>query len=150
MKSEIEVEHKELAEPGGSVSSIVGSALSVVCAASHVRPIPRPEIDRDLERLSFLERVAEVLRYSIARLEYSISATGELRAWFKGSLSLALLLAIPAVLIMPVLTAIFGTFVTWSGFFAAFAENLFWGAVYLIATAFLVCLIPLVLRLMRD
>jgi hypothetical protein len=150
MKSDIALQRKDLAERGSITSSILGSAVNAVCTASQVRPVCRPAVDRDLERLSFVERVAEVLRYSILRLEYSLSATGELRAWFKGSLSLALLLAIPAVLIMPVLTLIFGTFVTWSSFFATIAENLFWGTVYLIATVLIVSLIPVLIRLVRS
>jgi len=101
-----------------------GTLVAALRAAARPVPLEPPQINPDLTGLSALERSAEVLRYSACRLEYWLSPRGELRAWLKLNLLLALLLAVPAVLVGPVLTYCFWTAATWSQFLLATAVNI--------------------------
>ena len=64
--------------------------------------IPSPRVDPQLVRLSVIERLAEVLRYTLQRAEHWLSPGGTLRALLRLSLRLALLTGIPACIIGPV------------------------------------------------
>ena len=64
--------------------------------------IPSPRVDPHLVRLSVIERLAEVLRYTLRRAEHWLSPGGTLRAVLRLSLMLALLTGIPACTIGPV------------------------------------------------
>jgi len=64
--------------------------------------IPSPRVDPQLVRLSVIERLAEVLRYTLQRAEHWLSPGGTLRAVLRLSLMLALLTGIPACIIGPV------------------------------------------------
>ena len=64
--------------------------------------IPSPRVDPHLARLSVIERLAEVLRYTLLRAEHWLSPGGTLRAVLRLSFKLALLTGIPAYTIGPV------------------------------------------------
>ena len=64
--------------------------------------IPSPRVDPQLVRLSVIERLAEVLLYTLRRAEHWLSPGGTLRAVLRLSLRLALLTGIPACIIGPV------------------------------------------------
>ncbi len=98
------------------------------------RPIPvkPPELDSHLESLSGVERVAEVLRFTVLSVEAAISPRGSLRAWLKLNVLGALVLAIPAMLVVPVITYLLNGFSTWSQFLAQIANNLLQAAVSLV------------------
>ena len=64
--------------------------------------IPTPRVDPQLVRLSVIERLAEVMRYTLRRAEHWLSPGGTLRAVLRLSLKLALLTGIPACTIGPV------------------------------------------------
>lgn len=64
--------------------------------------IPAPRVDPQLVRLSVIERLAEVLLYTLRRAEHWLSPGGTLRALLRLSLKLALLTGIPACIIGPV------------------------------------------------
>lgn len=102
------------------------------------QPPPPPRLDRDVDTLPTIERVAEVTRFNVLALEQAISPNGGLRAWLKLNVLVALVLAIPAVLVVPVVTYLLGGFATWSVFLAQIAENL-------LRTAVMVFLIVLVI-----
>jgi hypothetical protein len=50
-----------------------------------------------------LERAAKVLCYQIHQLEYALFPAGELRAWLRICLRICLILALPALFVMPTL-----------------------------------------------
>lgn len=101
-----------------------GTMVAALHAAAQPVPLERPQIDADLTALSALERSAEVIRYSACRLEYWLSPRGELRAWFRLNLLLAIFLAVPMVLVAPVLTYCLLTAATWSQYLLATAVNI--------------------------
>src|SRR5436190_200688 len=67
-------------------------------------PLPPPQVDPGLAHFTALERSAEVFRYGLNRLEYWISPKGWLRQWLLLNIRMALLLAIPSVLVVPLIT----------------------------------------------
>jgi len=129
--------------PPRSIISSIGGTLR---ASYDPRPIAKPTVDQQLATLPAIPRIAEVCRYTLAKLEYSLSAGGGLRAWFKLNLLIALLIAIPALLVMPVVTLVLGTFATWTDFIARAAINIFWATLAIIATAALITGALLVFR----
>jgi hypothetical protein len=101
-------------------------------------PVAPPTLDSNLEALSGIERVAEVLRFSALSVENAISPHGGLRAWLKLNLLVALVLAIPAVLVVPVITYLLSGFSTWAQFLAAIANNLLSAAVSMVGMVLVV------------
>ena len=112
-----------------SIPASVGRALMLAW-----RPIPiePPALDSHLETLSGVERVAEVLRFNVLSIEAAISPHGGLRAWLKLNVLATLTLAIPAMLVVPVITYLLSGFSTWSLFLAEIANNLLQTAVSMV------------------
>lgn len=117
------------AVPATSISARISGALM---HAWRPAPVAPPTLDSHLETLSSVERVAEVLRYSALSVESEISPQGGLRAWLKLNLLVALILAIPAVLVVPVITYLLSGFSTWAQFLTAIANNLLNAAVSMV------------------
>ncbi len=76
-------------------------------------PLSEPVVDQDLPQLSAIERSAEVVCFTWRRFEYWISPRGILREWFKFNLRLALGLAVPALLVAPLVTLALQQFNVW-------------------------------------
>lgn len=104
------------------------------------RPIPvePPALDSHIETLSGVERVAEVLRFNVLTIEAAISPHGGLRAWLKLNVLVALVLAIPAILVVPVITYLLSGFSTWSQFLAEIANNLLQAAISMVGMVLVV------------
>lgn len=98
-------------------------------AAWQPKTIPPPKVDPDLTKLAGIERSAEVLRYMGLQLEYALSADGGLRAWLQLNVLACCILAIPTLLVVPVVTWLLSAFTTWSGFLFRTALNLFYTAI---------------------
>ena len=107
-----------------SATSLPARISRALMHAWRPAPVAPPTLDSYLETLSGIERVAEVLRFSALSVENAISPHGGLRAWLKLNLLVALVLAIPAVLVVPVITYLLSGFSTWAQFLAAIANNL--------------------------
>ena len=117
-----------------SASARPGLAGTILVALRRAwRPTPPnpPRIDPDLTSLSALPRVTEALRYSILEFERAISPNGGLRAWAQLNVLVALVLAIPALLLIPVGTLLLSGFATWSQFLREIFVNLLVAAVAL-------------------
>ena len=69
-------------------------------------------------RFVSLERSAEVFRYGFNRLEYWLSPKGWLREWVRFNIRLALLLAVPSFLVVPLVTYMLGQLSIWSAMLA--------------------------------
>jgi hypothetical protein len=91
---------------------------SLVLQQWNPKPLPPPRVDPALPQFNALERSAEVFRYSANRLEYWISPSGWLREWLRFNIRLALLLAIPSLLVVPLITFALGQLSVWSDMLA--------------------------------
>ena len=98
-------------------------------------PLAMPAPVETLSGLGFMERSAVALAYQVLRLEYVLSPAGHLRAWALVSLKIGLLLAIPAILVVPPVTWILAGMATWSAHLAAIALNLLLALVYIVLFA---------------
>lgn len=87
-------------------------------------PIAPPTVDPSLPQLSGIERSAEVIRHSLLTAEYWIAPNGWLRAWFRLNIRLAVIVAIPAFLIVPLVTFALGQFSNWASLIAQTSTNL--------------------------
>lgn len=95
-------------------------------------PVPVPAVDPELARLGFVPRSAEVIRYQVMRAEHALSPGGGLRCWLKLNVLLALGLAIPAILLVPPMTAVLVAFSAWAGYLAAATLSLLLALIYII------------------
>jgi hypothetical protein len=94
-----------------------------------------PCVAQDLPQLSFLERSAAALSWQALRLEYALSPSGYLRAWAMLCMKTAIVLGIPAVLIVPVVTIIMTGIATWTALLATAALNMLLALVYVVLIA---------------
>ncbi|TLD71663.1 hypothetical protein FEM03_05865 [Phragmitibacter flavus] len=99
--------------PPSSLPTQPAGLKSLVTPHWSPQPLPPPRVDVELSKLSLLERAAEVLRYMFTKAEYWVSPGGALREWVKLNLRLGLLIAIPAVLVAPVVTLFLGQLSAW-------------------------------------
>lgn len=88
------------------------------------KEMERPVVRGDLFRLGPVERVAEVIRYSLRRAEYWVSPNGWLCEWFRLNLWIAIVLAIPAILVAPLSAHLLDQMETGTGRMAGIAQNL--------------------------
>ena len=88
------------------------------------RPVERPTVAPDLVRMDPVVRSAEVLRYSVRRTEFWLSPMGGLREWFRLNLWIAILLAIPAIVIIPVASYLLTQLAAGTGQLSEIARNL--------------------------
>jgi hypothetical protein len=78
-------------------------------------PVKEPQVDPDLPKLSGLARAAEALRYAVLRTEHWLCPGGKLREWARLNGKLSALLAIPALLVLPLITFVLWQIATWVG-----------------------------------
>ena len=99
-------------------------ARQIVIKRWQPEPLAIPEVDRDLPRLNAIERSAEVLRFSLHQFEYWLSPGGSLREWIRFNLRLALGLAVPGLLVAPLVTLALRQIDTWIEFITKTTSNL--------------------------
>lgn len=121
--------------PALTLPARISRALMLAWNPSRIK---LPELDPHLEALPPVERVSEVLRFSVLSVEAAISPNGGLRAWLKLNVLVALVLAIPAALVVPVITYLLSGFSTWSQFLAEIANNLLQATASLVGMVFVV------------
>lgn len=112
-------------EEGEITSSLSQRTTSqpVVCKLWSPRPLPLPSIDPEFRTMGWLERSAEVTRFSLLCLEYWVSQSGILREWLRLNLWVAMFLFAAAILIIPAATAVVGGAVEFTGLFERMVEN---------------------------
>ena len=98
--------------------------LARFLAAWTPTPIPKPQIDPQLDELTMLQRIAEVCRYACLRLEYAVSSGGTLRAWVRVNLMVFLTGIVPALLVVPLLTLLASEFTSFTGYLLQASRNL--------------------------
>lgn len=88
------------------------------------QPLSTPQVDPTFMQMGQVQRTTEALRYSVLKLEYWLSPHGNLREWLRWNTTVAIILSIPALLIVPVITWLLGQFATWSALLVQIASNL--------------------------
>ena len=83
-----------------------------------------PQVAPAFTQTDQIQRATEVLRYSVLKFEYWLSPNGNLREWLRWNTSVAIILSIPTLLIVPVITWLLGQFATWSALLVQIASNL--------------------------
>lgn len=100
------------------------SWLAPIRAIWNPSKLESPRVDPLLTELNPLQRSAESLRYSTLKTEYWMSAGGTLREWFKINCCIAVVLGIPALLVVPVVTYLLIQFTSWTALLVQIAKNL--------------------------
>ena len=77
------------------------------------KPLPVPVVDMDLPHLTAVERSAEVCRFILNKLEYALSPLGDLREFIKLNMRLAISIAIPVLMVAPLVTMAITQFKAW-------------------------------------
>ena len=77
------------------------------------KPLPVPVVDIELPHLTAIERSAEVCRFILNKLEFALSPLGHLREFIKLNIRLALCIAIPVLLVAPLVTMAITQFKVW-------------------------------------
>lgn len=122
------------------------SLFAALKSASRSVPLSLPRVDTSLADLSPLRRSAEVLRYQLLRFEYALSPEGSLRAWLKLNLLVGLLLAIPALLVVPIVTALLGAFASWTAFLLQAVLNVLYAFIAIVSMVGLTLVLGWLLR----
>ena len=68
------------------------------------KPLSAPVVDTELPHLSGIERAAEVMRFILRKLEHWMSPSGRLREFTKMNARLAFAIAVPVILVAPLVT----------------------------------------------
>lgn len=114
-------------------ASIGSSILNLIRTTWNPQPLPVPAIDPDLEELPVFERITEVLRYQLLQIEYGLSNRGGLREWARVVMVLSLVLAIPAILVVPLVTIFISAAVTWTAMLFLIAKSILFALLTAIA-----------------
>ena len=132
MADEDKITRIEHTEKPGIVRKVWGHVVSVW------RPMPldEPVPDENLDEYDFLTRAAEALKYQVLRIEYNLSSGGRLRNWLKLNMLAFLILAIPALLILPPLAAIMSGVASITGYIMLAIKNItlavLWGVLLIV------------------
>jgi hypothetical protein len=87
-------------------------------------PIAKPRIDSQLTQRHPIERAAIILTYWCLKAEHFVSPGGSLREWFRLNAYVALFVAVPTFIIVPIITVLLTQFVTWTALLARIIKNL--------------------------
>lgn len=98
--------------------------LNLIRSHWHPQPVETPTVAEDLPRLSPVERSAESVCYGVKRLEHWVSPSGTIREWLRFNFWVAGMLAIPSLLVVPLMTYLLGSFASWTGFLVKIVGNL--------------------------
>lgn len=107
--------------PSSVITAEADRSMSVKLQPTAIHP---PRVDPMLTRLDHLPRAAEVLRYTVQRMEHWLSPQGLLREWFRRNLRLALAVTLPLLLFAPAMTLLLTHATQWSAQLLDVAGNL--------------------------
>lgn len=71
-------------------------------------PLDPPAVNSQMVKQPWFVRSSETIQYTVRRLEYALSPSGRLRQWLKLNLLIAVVLAVPLLLFLPLLAFAFG------------------------------------------
>ena len=72
-------------------------------------------VDHELPHLNGIERAAEVIRFIVTTLEHWLSPSGQLREFVKMNARLAIAIAVPVVIVAPLVTLALEQLKGWVG-----------------------------------
>ena len=90
----------------------------------HPAQVSKPTVDPELAQLNHVQLSVEVFRHSALSAEWFLCPSGTLREWLRLNIVAALIIGIPAVVIVPIVTYLLGQFVTWTELLVRIAKNL--------------------------
>lgn len=114
------------------------------------KPVSIPLVDRELPKLTAVERSAEVLRYMWHRFEFWISPKGNLREFIRLNVRLALLLAIPALTVAPLITLALEQLQIWIALLTQAVSGFILLPLSVMLSIFLVCGMLYIIRTLLD
>jgi hypothetical protein len=100
-----------------------GQQLLTTLEPSELTQLTAPQVDRQLTKLTPLERAAEVLRYSVLRAEYWLSPDGVMRRRIRFAVRLWIYVVI-AALIAPGITTVIQHVTGWAAMSAEMVRNI--------------------------
>jgi hypothetical protein len=77
------------------------------------KPVTPPTLDPHLQQLHPLTRSAESIVYTVLSFEFWISPNGQVREWLRHNARLAVILATPVFLVLPIVTFGLWQLVSW-------------------------------------
>jgi hypothetical protein len=77
------------------------------------KPVTPPAVDPQLQQLLPLTRSAESIVYTVLSFEFWISPNGQVREWLRHNARLAVILATPVFLVLPIITFALWQIVSW-------------------------------------
>jgi hypothetical protein len=89
------------------------SLWDLIKTAWNPQPIKPPTVDPQLSELCGLQRSTESILFSMLSIEFWISPSGQVREWLRHNSRLAIILAIPAFLVLPIITFALWQLVSW-------------------------------------
>ena len=89
-----------------------------------MKPICKPVVSIQLERMNGLQRTAEAFRYSLLSLEFWISPEGNIRQWMKANARFVAFMAAPTFMAFPVVTVALWEVESWVNSLTAIAGKL--------------------------
>lgn len=108
--------------------------------------LPPPTIPKHLDHQPFLERAAEVLKYTVLCMEFTISPTGKLRRWIKFILTLFAWCIIPIILLVPGIVYLCNALAGISEDLRIFVSNTANSAISISIVAFILVLIVVLIK----
>ncbi len=112
------------------------------------KPIEPPTVDPDLPHLDPLTRSAESIRYSILSFEFWISPKGQVREWLRCNTRLAAWMAIPGLLVLPLVVLILYQVVKAVGLLTSIAGHMIVLPMLVLVAAVVVLVVLSVLRVL--
>ena len=85
------------------------------------KPVDQPTVDPSFHQMDPLTRATESWRYVLLSMEHWLSGGGWLREWIRQVLRLALILAAPAFLVVPLVTLLLASLLKWTVLIASIA-----------------------------
>ena len=103
-------------EPGGTtaITDRRDAPLRMADRVWSPVPVERPHVDRELLRMPWPERAAEVIRYSVLRVERWLSPNGALREWVRLNLRVGVIALTLALLLVPPVSMLLRGTAEWS------------------------------------
>lgn len=88
------------------------------------KPVPKPSIPADLEKLSWPERSAEVVCHAILSAERWVSGGGWLREWIRLNLWVGIFLLVATLVVVPLVTALLQGVRDWTSLLGGTVANI--------------------------
>lgn len=95
---------RQLTQPTLVKPNLARRAKGLVLRHWEPQKLEPPAIDPELVHLTPIERSSEVIRHALLSLEYWLSPSGALREWMRFNLRIGVILAVPALLVVPLIT----------------------------------------------